>query len=55
MRTPEEQAEYLREREQLERRRQLRFLVLLAIVVVAATALHAGLDRAFPPGWWRLW
>lgn len=55
MRSTEEQAVYRREREALERRRQLRFLVVLAVVVLGATMWHAGWDRAFPPGWWRLW
>lgn len=55
MRTPEEQAVYRSERQALERRRQMRFLVLLVCVVLIVSAWHAGLDRAFPAGWWRLW
>jgi hypothetical protein len=55
MRTPEEQGVYQRERLALERRRQMRFLMLLACVVLAASVWHAGLSRAFPPSWWRLW
>ena len=41
--------------EQLERRRQLRGLILLAIAVIAFTVLRAGMHRVFTPGWWRLW
>lgn len=55
MRSPKEQAAYRRERETLERRRQLRFLTLLAVAVLAGSLWHAGFGRAFPAGWWRLW
>ncbi|MBS1820533.1 MAG: hypothetical protein JST61_00925 [Acidobacteria bacterium] len=39
----------------IERRRQLRGLMLLAFAVMAFALWRAGLDRVFTPGWWRLW
>ena len=41
--------------EHLERRRQVRGLLLLAVVAIAFAILRAGLHRAFTAGWWRLW
>ena len=41
--------------EHLERRRQVRGLLLLAAVAIAFAILRAGLHRAFTAGWWRLW
>jgi hypothetical protein len=41
--------------EQIERRRQLRGLILLAIVVLVFSVLRTGVHRVFTPGWWRLW
>lgn len=40
---------------QQERKRQLRFLLLLALLVLTASLYHAGFHRVFTPGWWRLW
>ena len=41
--------------QQMERRRQIRGLLLLAAAVLLFTILRAGLHRVFPTGWWRLW
>ena len=41
--------------EQIERRRQVRGLLLLALVVIAFAILRAGPHRVFTIGWWRLW
>jgi hypothetical protein len=46
---------YHREREQVERRRQLRTLLVLALIVIAVSIARAGVGRVFPQGWWRLW
>jgi hypothetical protein len=46
---------YHRHREQVERRRQLRGLLLLAFIVIALSIARAGLGRVFPPSWWHLW
>ncbi|QNI37320.1 hypothetical protein [Edaphobacter albus] len=43
------------ERLQLERRRQVRGLVLLAFGVLLFSILRAGVHHVFPAGWWRLW
>ncbi|HEY2040473.1 MAG TPA: hypothetical protein VGG95_12450 [Edaphobacter sp.] len=48
-------AESLPERFRIERRRQLRGLILLAIVVLLFGILRAGVAHVFPAGWWRLW
>lgn len=50
-----ETAEYLRERERLERQSVLRGLVWLALVAFGVSLLRAGVDRAFYAGWWRQW
>lgn len=42
-------------REMQERRRQVRGLLLLALVVLAAAIVRAGVHNVFTPGWWRLW
>lgn len=43
-------------RKSVERRRQVRGLLLLAIAVLLFSLLRVGLHRVFtPPGWWRLW
>jgi hypothetical protein len=39
----------------LERRRQVRGLLLLAIAAIVFAILRAGIHRVFTPGWWRLW
>ncbi len=40
---------------QRERRRQVRGLLLLALLVLAVTIARTGLHHIFTPGWWRLW
>ena len=52
--TAEQQA-FQRDREHAERRRQLRGLLILALIVLAVSIARAGLGRVFPPAWWRLW
>ena len=39
----------------LERRRQVRGLLWIAVVVVVFSVWRAGVHRVFPVGWWRLW
>lgn len=39
----------------MERRRQVRGLLLLAMLVVLFSILRAGVHRVFTVGWWRLW
>jgi hypothetical protein len=39
----------------IERRRQVRGLLLLAAAVLAFAVMRAGIARSFNPGWWRLW
>jgi len=41
--------------EQVERRRQVRGLLLLALAAIAFAILRAGGYRVFTVGWWRLW
>jgi hypothetical protein len=48
-------AAYVAGRELVERRRQVRGLVLLALGAIAFGVWRAGLARAFTPGWWRVW
>lgn len=38
-----------------ERRRQVRALVVLAILALTFTILRAGVHSVFGHGWWRLW
>jgi len=38
-----------------ERRRQIRGLLLLAVVVLVFSLYRAGLHNVFTRGWWRLW
>lgn len=42
-------------REQIERRRQVRGLLLLAAAAIVFAILRAGWHRVFTAGWWRLW
>jgi hypothetical protein len=42
-------------RRQIERRRQVRGLLLLAIVILIFSLLRADTHTIFTPGWWRLW
>jgi hypothetical protein len=42
-------------RRQIERRRQVRGLLLLAIAILIFSLLRAGSHNIFTPGWWRLW
>ena len=41
--------------ERIERRRQVRGLLLLAIVAIVFAILRAGVHRVFTVGWWRIW
>jgi hypothetical protein len=41
--------------EHLERRRQVRGLLLLALAAIVFAILRAGVHRVFTAGWWRLW
>jgi ferric-dicitrate binding protein FerR (iron transport regulator) len=41
--------------EQAERRGTVRGLLLLALVVLIASVLRAGVEKVFLPGWWRPW
>jgi hypothetical protein len=41
--------------EQIERRRQIRGLLLLALAAIVFAILRAGVYRVFTAGWWRLW
>jgi hypothetical protein len=41
--------------EHVERLRQLRGLLVLALLVVAFSIARAGVDRVFPHDWWRVW
>jgi hypothetical protein len=41
--------------QRLERRRQVRGLLLLALAAIAFAILRAGVPRVFTVGWWRLW
>jgi hypothetical protein len=41
--------------EHLERRRQVRGLLLLAAAAILFAILRAGVHRVFTVGWWRLW
>lgn len=48
--------EKLTHRKTIERRRQVRGLLLLALAVLVFSLLRAGLHHVFTPaGWWRLW
>jgi len=42
-------------RGQIERRRQVRGLLLLAIAILIFSIFRAGTHNIFTPGWWRLW
>ena len=44
---------YRIDREKVERRSVVRGLILLAVLVLVGSILHAGLDRTFVHGWWR--
>ncbi len=44
-----------REREDGERCRQVRGLIILALIVLVLSMARAGVDRVFPAAWWRLW
>jgi hypothetical protein len=39
----------------LERRRQIRGLLLLAIAAMAFAISRVGIHNVFTCGWWRLW
>jgi len=40
---------------QIERRRQVRGLLLLALALLLFSILRFGVHNIFTPGWWRLW
>jgi hypothetical protein len=44
---------YRREREKIERRSMVRALILIAMVALVGSIVHAGLDRVFVHGWWQ--
>jgi len=41
--------------EHVERHRQVRGLLLLALAAIVFAILRAGVHRVFSTGWWRLW
>ncbi len=41
--------------EQVERRHQVRGLLLLAIAAIVFAIFRAGIHNVFTEGWWRLW
>jgi hypothetical protein len=41
--------------EHLERRRQIRGLLLLALAAIVFAVFRAGIHNVFTTGWWRLW
>lgn len=52
-RTREEFRLYRIGRETTERRSVVRGLILLAVLVLVGSIVHAGFDRTFVHGWWR--
>jgi hypothetical protein len=40
---------------QAERRRQIRGLLMLALVVLLLSMMRRGFHTVFAPNWWRLW
>ena len=48
-------AQYIAEREALERRRQVRGLLLLLAIVLLLSVARAGVGRVFPVRWWHPW
>ena len=53
--SPQQGSQEFAHRESIERRRQTRGLVILAVTVLLFSLWRFGFDRVFPPGWWRLW
>jgi hypothetical protein len=49
----EEQQRYRAERERMERRSVVRGLILLAMLALVGSMIHAGWGRVFVPGWWK--
>jgi hypothetical protein len=41
--------------EQIERRSQVRGLLLLALAAIIFAILRAGIHNVFSHGWWRIW
>jgi hypothetical protein len=45
--------------EEIERRRQVRGLLMLAVVAILFAIVramwHGGMHSVFPQGWWRVW
>ena len=54
-RTPELRSHIPETPEQVERRRQVRGLLLLAMLAIAFAIFRTGIHRVFTVGWWRLW
>jgi len=52
-RAEEARRTHLRQREILERRSLVRGLLLLALVVLLASMMHAGFSRIFVHRWWH--
>ncbi len=52
-RKQQEWKNYLRNREGIESHSVFRGLILLALVVLLASMVRAGLGRVFVHGWWR--
>lgn len=55
MPAPQPDPRVLTTAEHLERRRQVRGLLLLAIAAIVFAIFRAGVHRVFTVGWWRLW
>jgi hypothetical protein len=51
---PQQPASFVARR-QIERRRQIRGLLVLAVAILIFSLLRAGVHNVFTPGWWRLW
>jgi hypothetical protein len=43
------------ERRRLERRRQVRSLLFLALAAIVFAIIRGGAHNVFTSGWWRLW
>lgn len=41
--------------ERIERSRQLRGLLWVALLILVGSVIRGGLPNVFPRGWWRLW
>lgn len=54
-RTPELRPHLPDTPEQVERRRQVRGLLVLAVLAITFAIFRAGIHRVFTVDWWRLW